>query len=89
MIFRISLVPRFVINYFSFLQIIQSPFSVVVPLIATVGLNNQVTLEKDGTGQVEAKLNLSFAIDSFYDQFPEQYRAYELDLSLVDQFDLA
>ena len=41
--------------YFFLLQIVQFPFSVVVPLIATVGLNNKVTfLEKDGTGQVEA-----------------------------------
>ncbi|SJL08884.1 related to glyoxal oxidase precursor [Armillaria ostoyae] len=45
---------------------------VVVPLIATVGINNKVTfLEKDGTG------------------FPNSTGAYELDLSLVDNFDLA
>ncbi|KAK0449009.1 uncharacterized protein EV420DRAFT_787296 [Desarmillaria tabescens] len=45
---------------------------VVVPLIATVGVNNKVTfLEKDGTG------------------FPNSTGAYELDLSLVDNFDLA
>jgi hypothetical protein len=45
---------------------------VVVPLIATVGLNNKVTfLEKDGTG------------------FPNSTGAYELDPTLVDQFDLA
>lgn len=45
---------------------------VVVPLVATVGLNNKVTfLEKYGTG------------------FPNSTGAYELDLTLVDQFDLA
>ncbi|KAK0190079.1 glyoxal oxidase N-terminus-domain-containing protein [Armillaria mellea] len=44
---------------------------VVVPLIATVGINNKVTfLEKDGTG------------------FPNSTGAYELDLSLVDDFGL-
>lgn len=44
------------------------PFSVVIPLVATVGLNNKVTfLEKDGTGQVEVELSSSFAINLFYD----------------------
>ena len=64
-----SLVPGFVI-IFSFPPTILKKFhfSVVVPLIATVGLNNKVTfLEKDGTGQVEVKLCSFFAIDSFYD----------------------
>ena len=44
----------------------------VVPLVATVGLNGKVNfLEKLGTG------------------FPNSTGAYELDLSLVDNFDLA
>ncbi|THH31673.1 hypothetical protein EUX98_g2514 [Antrodiella citrinella] len=45
---------------------------VVVPLVATVGINGKVNfLEKFGTG------------------FPNSTGAYELDLSLVDDFDLA
>ncbi|KAF4588036.1 hypothetical protein EYR38_009997 [Pleurotus pulmonarius] len=47
-------------------------FSVVVPLIATVGINNKVTfLEKTGTG------------------FPNSTGAYELDLTLVNDFSAA
>lgn len=46
---------------------------VVVPLIATVGINNKVTfLEKSGTSE-----------------FDNSTGAYELDLSLVDDFDKA
>ncbi|KAJ7758795.1 copper radical oxidase [Mycena maculata] len=46
---------------------------VVVPLIATVGINGKITfLEKDGTSE-----------------FDNSTGAYELDLSLVDDFDLA
>ena len=45
----------------------------VVPLIATVGVNNKVTvLEKDGTSLENNSTG-----------------AYELDLTLVDRFDLA
>lgn len=44
----------------------------IVPLIATVGINGKVTfMEKFGTG------------------FPNSTGAYELDLSLVDDFDHA
>ncbi|KAJ7054494.1 glyoxal oxidase N-terminus-domain-containing protein [Mycena amicta] len=47
-------------------------FSVVVPLIATLGINNKVTfLEKGGTSE-----------------FLNSTGAYELDLSLVDNFNL-
>jgi hypothetical protein len=46
---------------------------VVVPLLATVGINNKVSfLEKDGTSV-----------------FPNSTGAYELDLSLIDDFDAA
>jgi hypothetical protein len=64
--------------------------SVIVPLIATVGVNNKVTfLEKHGTGYVHLlsvfgtfSLKVSF-------RFPNSTGAYELDLSLANDFSKA
>ena len=59
---------------------------IVVPLIATVGINNKVTfLEKSGTGYAYDMISLDSVL-SFLFSFPNSTGAYELDLSLVDDF---
>lgn len=63
----------------------------LVPLIATVGINNKVTfLEKSGTGYVYHLIHLFIFYHIFrFPSFPNTTGAYELDLSLANDFNHA
>lgn len=61
-------------------------FSVVIPLITTLGINNKIAmLEKTGTGSIHLLSTLYLSL-IFLPRFPNSTGAYELDLSLVSNF---